>query len=115
MVLVENQLNSWFKMMMSPSGFLVINHYLYQHFCIINVILLGPELLDSYNILGHEMVSDGNTVYYVNTYSNVILKLDCLSDLASCAWTKMKQTLKYPRTQSLAFLVPDELTECSEA
>ena len=64
---------------------------------------------------GHEIVSDGNTVYYVNTKSNVILKLECSCDLESCGWTEMEQKLSNPRSYSLAFLVDDELTDCSEA
>ena len=68
-----------------------------------------------YHGLGHEIVSDGNTVYYVNTLSNVILKLECPYDLASCRWNKMDQKLSNPRMDALAFLVDDELTECSEA
>ena len=65
---------------------------------------------------GDKIVSDGNTVYYVNTLTNFILKMECQSDLlASCGWTRMEQKLSDTRFCSLAFLVDDELTECSEA
>ena len=77
-------------------------------------MFLGPDLPGSYDGDSHKIVSDGETVYYVNTKSNVILRLDCPSDLSSCKWTTLEQKLSFPRSSSLAFLVPDELTECSE-
>ena len=89
----------------------------YVHPCIYDIIFIfsGPNLPENYSGGSHEIVSDGNTVYYVNTNSNVILKLECPNGLDSCSWTEMDQKLINPRFQSLAFLVDDDLTECSEA
>ena len=80
-------------------------------------IFLGPVLPGMSSYLGHKIVSDSNTVYYVNTVDNFILKLECPSEIAqiaSCEWILMDQKLSISRSQSLAFLVDDELTECSE-
>ena len=72
----------------------------------------GPSLEEHYSHEGHQMVSNGDFVYYINTYSNVIFILDCRIDL-SCRWIKMQQKLDFPRLGAVAVLVPDELTECS--
>ena len=74
---------------------------------------LGPKLPQSYRSDSHEIVSNGKYVHYVNTWDKIILRLDCPTDLASCKWTELQQKLRLPREESLAFLIPDELTECT--
>ena len=71
-------------------------------------------MIDSYDFAGHEMASDGKNAFYLNTYDNVILKLDCPTDIASCKWVQLQQTLSMYREWALAFLVPDDLTKCTK-
>ena len=59
------------------------------------------------------MASDGETLFYANTYNLNILRLDCQTNLASCAWTELEQKRSIVKYSALALLVPDHLTECS--
>ena len=98
---------------MNQNG-LKVNFWLQNNFIITKKSnFLGPELPENYHRFGHEIVSNGETVYYVNTVDKVILKLDCPTDLKSCKWTILEQKLESSRQRALAFIVPDELTECS--
>ena len=78
------------------------------------VLLKGPDLPDTYDKTSHELVSNGKTIFYVNSYNRVILRLDCPTDLASCKWTTLEQKLSISRHQALSLMVPDELVKCSK-
>ena len=63
----------------------------------------------------HFIVSNTDKTYFVDTYNNRFLVLDCNNlDLASCSWTEMEQKLKYPsRNRPIVTLIPDRLTNCT--
>ena len=58
------------------------------------------------------MVSNGDTIFYVNTVDNIFLQLDCQS-LQDCQWIFMEQKLEFPRTDAVVTLVPDDLCNCT--
>ena len=64
---------------------------------------------------GQKGISNGEDFYFVDTSSyNIILMLDCQTDLASCQWKALEQTFQRDRTHAVVFLVPDELTDCAD-
>ena len=74
----------------------------------------GPDLPRTFEMKGHQMVSNGQNVFYINTISKDIFRLECSSTMIStCQWTELQQKLQYSRKMSVALLVPDGLTECS--
>ena len=66
---------------------------------------------------GQNGVSNGENFFFFDTYQNVILRLDCDtgSSALCCQWTKLQQKFQWPRTNAVAFLVPDHLTNCNVA
>ena len=73
----------------------------------------GPSLPNYYHD-AHELVSNGETLFYVNTYDNVFLRMECES-INSCIWIEMEQKLQIPRSNAVVKLIPDHLAECSIA
>jgi hypothetical protein len=77
----------------------------------------GPEL--SFGISGSQMVEDQNGgVVLIGGYSSSpVNKLDTLYQLPhggqDAVWTKMEQKMNFERWQHTAFLVPDNLVDCS--
>ena len=67
---------------------------------------------DDYRYDGHQMVSNGDSLFYINTYYNIFLRLDCTS-LQDCHWITMEQKLEFRRADAVVSLVPDELVECN--
>ena len=81
-------------------------------FLIQNEWISGPSLPDFYYDGAHELVSNGETLFYINTYDNVFLRMECES-INSCMWIEMEQKLQIPRYGAVAKLIPDHLAECS--
>jgi len=70
-------------------------------------------LPDDYYYEGDEMVSNGDSLFYINTYDNIFLRLECTL-LQDCHWITMEQKLEIPRaSKPVVSLVPDELVECN--
>ena len=67
---------------------------------------------DDYDHGGHQMVSNGDSLFYINTVNNIFLRLECTS-LQDCHWITMEQKLEFPRYGAVVSLVPDELVECN--
>ena len=81
-------------------------------FLIQNEWISGPSLPDFYYDDAHQLVSNGETLFYINTEDNVFLRMDCES-INSCMWIEMEQKLHIPRFGAVAKLIPDHLAECS--
>ena len=67
---------------------------------------------DDYRYDGHQMVSNGDILFYINTVDNIFLRLECTS-LQDCQWITMEQKLEIRRGVAVVSLVPDELVECN--
>ena len=77
----------------------------------------GPELLTT-NIgggfnRGHHIVSNEETLFYINTMKGLILRLEC-SSIENCQWVELNRQFQFLRNAGVVALVPDELTDCSE-
>ena len=72
----------------------------------------GPDLPD-YSWTGTQMISNGDTLFYINTYVNVFLRMECGEWLHTCQWINMQQKLEFTRKNAFATLVPDYLTDCN--
>ena len=68
---------------------------------------------DDYDGTGHQLVSNGDSLFYINTNENIILQLQCHHLLQNCYWITMEQKLEIPRKYAVVSLVPDELVECN--
>ena len=68
---------------------------------------------DDYSNSGHQLVSNGDTVYYINTEDNIFLELKCSGSIQDCDWIKMDQKLEFPRSNAVATLIPDHLATCT--
>ena len=66
-----------------------------------------------YNYKGHKMVSNGDTLFYINTVDNVILQLTCTNSLEDCQWNILPSKLEIPRKSAFVTLIPDHLTDCN--
>ena len=73
----------------------------------------GPSLPDDYDGTGHQLVSNGDSLFYINTNENIFLQLQCHHLLQNCYWITMEQKLEIPRKYAVVSLVPDELVECN--
>ena len=65
---------------------------------------------------GQQIVSNGDTLFYINTNAEVpgILRLNCPStDLTYCFWLLLDQKPQYQRSCPITSLIPDELADCS--
>ena len=75
--------------------------------------IAGPSLPEEYSYFGHQMVSYGNTLIYINTFKNEFLKLKCQDQIIqNCSWIKMSQRLMHQRRFAMVSLIPDDLTDC---
>ena len=81
-------------------------------FLIQNEWISGPSLPDFYYDDAHQLVSNGETLFYINTEDNVFLRMEC-EWINSCMWIEMEQKLQIPRFGAVAKLIPDHLAECS--
>ncbi len=76
----------------------------------------GPEL--PFGIAESQMVEDQNGgVVLIGGLSSSVVNLDTLYQLPhggqDAAWTKMEQEMKTGRQSHTAFLIPDNLVDCS--
>ena len=62
--------------------------------------------------LGHQIVSNDEYLYYINTYQNLFYQLEC-GHVNACNWTKLEMGLDYHRTSAIVSLVPNEFVDCS--
>ena len=73
----------------------------------------GPDLTDEYNLTGSALVSNGETLFYVNTINNVFLQLICEASLEDCHWKTLASRLQDSRYGAFVTLIPDSLANCS--
>ena len=83
----------------------------------------GPDFPNEYGIMGHEMVSTGESIitfggeisYGGNDGSDMmrdIYQFQCIN--LECEWSKLEQSLQYSRGYFVAMLIPDDLMDCTE-
>ena len=73
----------------------------------------GASLPDYYyDNRGHQMVSNNEILFYINTNDNIFLRLDCQS-LQDCHWISLDQKLEFPRVNAVVSLIPDNLSNCT--
>ena len=74
--------------------------------------LQGPALPEeSVGMRSHNIVSNENSLYYINTLSNTFLKLVCSETIEDCDWQQLEQTLKHPRGGAVALMLPDDMVD----
>ena len=74
----------------------------------------GPDLPDGYEPSGGELVSNGDTLFYINTIENVFLQLICEESWEDCQWKILASHLRYgSRYGTFLTLIPDSLADCS--
>ena len=73
----------------------------------------GPDLPESYDLRGHQIVFQDNALFYINTKDNVILKLDC-ELIDACTWIPLPQILKKIRKHAVVALIPEDRSNCTE-
>ena len=74
----------------------------------------GPSL-PSYQLpkyIAPHIVTNEDNLYFIDTDQNIILRLDCPSDLSSCQWIKMQQKLDFGRRGGVVALIPDFMASC---
>ena len=73
----------------------------------------GPELPQEVLLHGgHTIVSNGESLYYINTLVNVFYELICLQSLTNCTWTQLYDAkLNYPRHLAVALMLPDDMAD----
>ena len=74
---------------------------------------VGPSLPGEWSWSGHQMVSNGDTLFYINTSENVFLQLVCYESLEDCHWKTLASKLQIPRASAFATLIPDHLANCN--
>ena len=76
---------------------------------------LGAELdlSSDKNLNGQLLVSNGETLFYINTLENVFYRLEYTTFTEGFKWTKMNQTLENPRNFAVGVLIPDSLAICN--
>ena len=76
----------------------------------------GPPLPSSWSYDNPKnadaIVSDYDTLYYINTWQNLFLKLECSQCSAECEWKTLNIQLKTPRINAVVALIPDNLATC---
>ena len=75
----------------------------------------GPNLdfLDSYVYkVGHQLVSNGETLFYISTTDNLFFYLEC-DTIEECQWIQLNRQFENVRAYAIVALVPDTLTDCS--
>ena len=78
-----------------------------------SIFVSGTSLPDYYyDNRGHQMVSNNDILFYINTNDNIFLRLDCQS-LQDCHWISMDQKLEFPRVNAVVSLIPDTLSNCT--
>ena len=66
-----------------------------------NEWIQGPSLPEYYNHHFHRLVSYKDNIYYINTFDNVILLLECKEAIDDCQWILLEQE-KFSRKNEFA-------------
>ena len=72
----------------------------------------GPDIPETKKLLdlGHEIVSNDESLFYINTYANSFYKLECSGSIQNCEWKKMDQQLRNPREHAVTLMLPDYMS-----
>ena len=62
---------------------------------------------------GHSIVSNDETVYYANSVTLEMFRLECNGDLDSCQWKRLLQKIEIIRPSPFTTLIPDFLSNCT--
>ena len=89
-----------------------IHNQLKVCFCIITSLFLGPDIPGEYLSNGRQLVSNGETLFFIHTSRNIFLKLQC-DTLKDCHWVSMEQRLQHTRDGAVVVLIPNHLTNCT--
>ena len=79
----------------------------------VRALISGPSLPTNYNVIAHEIVSNGETLFYINTYDNVFLQLMCDESLEGCHWDTLASQLEFPRESAFITLIPNHMADCN--
>ena len=67
-----------------------------------------PPPFDS--LLGHKIVSNEQSLYYLNTFTNEFYQLMCPELLSNCYWEQLTNAkLRYSRLRAVAFMLPSDM------
>ena len=67
-----------------------------------------PPPFDS--LLGHKIVSNEESLYYLNTFTNEFYQLMCPELLSNCYWEQLTNAkLRYSRLRAVAFMLPNDM------
>ena len=72
------------------------------------------DLPPDYDYSGQVLVSNGETLFYINTLKNVFFKLEWTGFEDGFQWIPMDLKLQTPRQFAVGVLIPDELTDCNK-
>ena len=77
--------------------------------------IAGPELdflhSDVFTV-GHHLVTNGETLFYISTTDNMFFQLEC-ETIKECKWIQLLRELEHIRIAAIVALIPDDLTDCS--
>ena len=74
---------------------------------------LGATLDLPHTLNGCLLVSNGETLFFINTQGNAFWRLENTGGLDGYKWINMSQRLKTPRSYAVGVLIPDELASCN--
>ena len=79
--------------------------------------MLGPALPEEstgYN--SYKIVSNDDSLYYINTWSNTFYKLVCSEtiEIANCCWEKLERKLEHPRKFAVAAMLPESMEHMAD-
>lgn len=72
------------------------------------------DLPSDYDYSGQILVSNGETLFYINTLENVFFRLEYTGFEDGFQWIPMNLNLETPRQFAVGILIPDELANCSK-
>ena len=72
------------------------------------------DLPADYNYNGQLLVSNGETLFYINTFENVFFRLEYTGFQEGFEWIPMNLKLETPRQFAVGVLIPDKLTDCNK-
>ena len=73
---------------------------------------LGATLDLPHTQNGYLLVSNGETLFFINTQGNAFWRLEN-TGLDGYKWINMSQRLETPRSYAVGVLIPDELASCN--
>ena len=74
--------------------------------------MLGPALPEeAFDKDSEIIVSNEESLYYINTWDNVIYKLVCSETITDCSWRKLDQKLEFHRWGAIALMLPESLED----